>query len=135
MREQKSEALLEFLKEQGWNHALKDKQQFVKGVRIMDCVDIQIVLSAQNGKKGDVKVGVYVDMEGFDTSILHKRFGTRWSPQGTVRENSVNWGSNAVGVQMWYKITGMNWDSQFGESEMRQVLKVFTEVLDRVLRG
>lgn len=135
MREQKSEALLEFLKEQGWNHALKDKQQFVKGVRIMDCVDIQIVLSAQNGKKGDVKVGVYVDKEGFDTSILHKRFGTRWSPQGTVRKNTVNWGSNAVGVQMWYKITGMNWDSQFGEPEMRQVLKVFTEVLDRVLRG
>ena len=101
----------------------------------MDCVDIQIILSAQNGEKGDVKVGVYVDKAGFDTSILHKRFGTIWSPQGTVRENSVNWGLNAVGVQMWYKIVGMNWESQFGESEMRQVLKVFTEVLDRALGG
>lgn len=135
MREQKSDALLEFLKERGWNHALKDGQQFVKGVRVMDCVDIQIILSAQNGEKGDVKVGVYVDKEGFDTSLLHKRFGARWSPQGTVRQDSVNWGTNAAGVQMWYKIVGMNWDSQFGESEMRQVLKVFTEVLDRALGG
>lgn len=135
MRKPKSDALLEFLKKQGWNHARKDKQQFIKGVRIMDCVDIQIILSAQNGEKGDVKVGVYVDKAGFDTSILHKRFGTIWSPQGTVRENSVNWGLNAVGVQMWYKIVGMNWESQFGESEMRQVLKVFTEVLDRALGG
>lgn len=131
-RDNKSEAMVEFAKRQGLKHARYDGT-VVKVIRIMDKVDVQIELSAAVGERGAVKVGVYVDQQNYDTSLLHKRFGDTWAPEGVVREDSENWGTGSAGVQMWYRLPDVNWEKQFAESEVRQVFKLCLEVLDKAL--
>jgi len=130
-KDMKSEALVEFMKRKA---ALQDAWYdgtVVKAVR-NDKVDVQVLLSAQAGEKGVVKVGVYVDEANYDTSLLHERFGNAWAPGGTFREDSKNWDSKAAGVQVWYRIDGINWVERFSEVEMARIVEVFQVVYDKM---
>jgi len=127
----KSEALVDYFKR---NTVLCDAWYdgtVVKAVR-NDKVDVQVLLSAQAVEKGVVKVGVYVDEANYDTSLLHERFGQDWMPDGTFREDSKNWETKAAGVQMWYRVDGINWVERFSEVEMARIIEVFQVVYDKM---